>query len=134
MQRYSDKIQQEKSVAASLKGEASMSDVELYIAQFNTAKQERLLKIRSAVREKFPNATERVYYGIPTVEENGKIVTHYAAYKNHVSLNVGCALAALLQETRPQYRYTQFTVVMPDSEPFPEDFVKEICGMLRQND
>ena len=106
------------------------SDVELYILKFDDEKQGRLSKIRSIVHEKFPNATERIYYGIPTVEQNGKIILHYAAYKNHVSAIVGYDLGAFLQEKYPEYQYTRATVIFPDKEPFSEDFVKEVCDFL----
>lgn len=108
-----------------------MTDVEIYIIKFNTDKQDRLMKIRSIIFEKFPNATERIYYGIPTMEVDGKIKLQYAAYKNHISLLVGNILPRVLKEKYPEYCYTDYTVVFPDKEPFPESFVKEICGMLR---
>ena len=109
-----------------------MSDIEFYIMQFKTEKQIRLMKIRSIVFERFPDATERIYYGIPTIESDGKIVLHYAAYKNHVSLIIGVPLTEFLKEKYPQYRYTEYTVIFPDKEPFPEEFVKEIIGMLSE--
>lgn len=108
----------------------NMTDVELYILKFNTAKQERLFKIRFIVQEKYPNANEWVYYGIPTVEENGKCILHYAAYKDHVSIIVGYALIDFLKDKYPEYRYTRASVIFPDKKPFPEDFIREICKML----
>lgn len=104
--------------------------VEFYIMKSGTEKQERLIKIRSAIIERLPNATERIYYGIPTVEQNGKIILQYAAYKNHISLLVGNILPAILKEKYPQKSFTDYTVIFPDKEPFPEDFFQEICGML----
>lgn len=103
---------------------AGIPDVEFYIMKQSADKQERLQKIRSAVFEKNPNAMERIYYGIPTVETDGKIILQYAAYKNHISLLVGNILPAILKEQFPQYKYTDYTVVFPDKEPFPEDFCK----------
>jgi len=107
-----------------------INDVEFYILKYNAEKQDRLFKIRSAVFEKFPNASERIYYGIPTVELDGKIILHYAAYKNHISIIVCYELAALLQEKYPQYQYTRATVIFTDNKPFPYEFIKEICTML----
>ena len=107
-----------------------MSDIDAYIIKFDAEKQRRLIAIRSIVFEKYPSSTERIYYGIPTVELDGKIILHYAAYKNHVSLITGYDLTDFLKEKYPQYRYTRATVIMPDSQLFPEDFVKEVCGML----
>ena len=80
--------------------------------------------------EIFPNAAERIYFGIPTVDMGGKIILQYAAYKKHISLIIGSDFSALLQEKYPQYHYTDYTVFFPDQEIFPEDFIQEICGML----
>ncbi len=109
---------------------ASVPGVDLYIVKFNSDKRERLLTIRSAIFERYPKATERIYYGIPTVEADGKIILQYAAYKAHISLLVGKILASVLKEKYPQYDYTDYTVVFPDKKPFPADFIKEICGCL----
>ena len=110
--------------------EANISAVDMYILKHNTAKRERLAKVRATAFTRFPDAQERIYYGIPTVECGGKIVLQYAAYKNHVSLLVGNVLPAILKEKYPHYSYTEYTVVFLDKEPFPKDFLKEICDML----
>lgn len=112
-------------------GREEISGVDLYIMKFNDGKQEKLQIVRSAIKEKHPGASERIYYGIPTVEEEGKIILQYAAYKKHISLIVGNILPAILKEKYPQYDYTEYTVVFPDNKPFPEDFIKEICGIGR---
>lgn len=112
--------------------DTGIPDVDLYILKHDAEKQRRLLAIRSAVLEKHRDATERVYYGIPTVEIGGKIILQYAAYKKHISLLVGNILPAIFKEKYPNYSYTDYTVVLPDKEAFPEDFVKEICGTLGQ--
>lgn len=110
--------------------EADIPAVDFYIMKYDIDKQKRLLKIRSIIKEKHPGATERIYYGIPTVEIEGKIILQYAAYKNHISLIVGNFLPAVLKEKYPQYDYTDYTIVFPDKKPFPEDFLNEICGTL----
>ena len=110
--------------------DADIPDIDFYIMKFDSEKQERLLKIRSSVKERHLDASERIYYGIPTVEKDGKIILQYAAYKKHISLLVGNVLPAILKEKYPQYSYTDYTVVFPDKEPFPENFVKEICEIL----
>ena len=109
-----------------------MNDVEFYIIKFGGEKAERLFKIRAAGFSRFPTATERIYYGIPTMEVGGKIVLQYAGYKNHVSILLGNILPAILKEKYPQYDYTEYTVVFTDKKPFPDDFVKEVCGMVGQ--
>ncbi len=105
-------------------------DVEYYIMKYGPDKQERLLQIRAIMFEKYPDAAERIYFGIPTVDHKGKIILQYAAYKKHISLIIGSDFSALLQQEYPQYHYTDYTVYFPDNEPFPGDFIKTVCGML----
>lgn len=105
-------------------------EVEFYIMKYETEKQARLLKIRAAAKKRNPDATERIYYGIPTVELDGKIILQYAACKSHISLLVGNALPKILREKYPQFNYTDYTVIFPDKEPFPDALLEEICTML----
>lgn len=101
-----------------------------YFIKFNADKHDRLLKIRSVVQEHFPTASERIYYGIPTVEIDDRNILHYAAYKNHISIIIGYALAAYLQENYPEYSYTRATVIFVDDKPLPVAFISDICKML----
>ena len=107
-----------------------MTDIEKYILKFNQDKQERLVKIRSIVAERYPTMSERIYYGVPTVKDGERYILCYAGYKDHVSIITEYAHIAFLQEKYPQYKYTRATIVFPDKEPLPEEFIKEVVGML----
>lgn len=111
-----------------------MTDVESYIFKFDENKRARLLTVRAAVKKCHPDCTERIYFGMPTVEKAGKIILHYAAYKKHISLIVGYELAAYLAATYPQYRYTRATVIFPDDAPLPEAFIDEVCAMAKSEE
>ena len=109
------------------KNETGIPDVDFYILKFGAEKQERLQKIRKIAHEEIFNVTERIYYGIPTIEIDVNIVMQYAAYKKHVSILCGKILPAIFKEKYPHFHFTEYSIVFPDSEPFPEDFVREIC-------
>ena len=105
-------------------------DVVFYIMRFGQDKQGRLHKIRTVMFELFPKSTERICFGIPTVDLDGKIILQYAAYKKHITLIIGNEFSAFLKEKYPQYNYTDYTVFFSDDKPFPEEFLKEVCGQL----
>jgi uncharacterized protein YdhG (YjbR/CyaY superfamily) len=109
-----------------------LPDVEFYIMKYDSDKRERLQKIRRFMIELFPDSTERIYFGIPTVEMGGKIILQYAAYKKHITLIIGDVHSAYLKENYPEYHYTNYTVYFPDDEAFPDAFVKEVLAMINK--
>lgn len=112
--------------------ESDLPDVDYYILKYDDEKQKRLQSIRNIMKETYPNSTERIYYGIPTVDLDGQIILQYAAYKKHISMIICTDLSRLLQEKYPQYNYTDYTVLFLDKEPFPDEFVSVVCGLIEK--
>ncbi|MCL2812716.1 MAG: hypothetical protein FWD25_12625 [Clostridia bacterium] len=109
-----------------------MSDVDLYIQNFNPEIQQRLLTIRRTALDIFESIDERKYYGLPAFFSNGHVVMFYGAYKNHISICVGDDWVDFLKYQYPQFRYTQFTILFQHKEPFPHDVVEVICELLKR--
>lgn len=57
-----------------------------YVAAFSADVQKILQKIRAAIREAAPDATEAISYQIPTFKLGGKNFIHFAEFKNHIGL------------------------------------------------
>ena len=60
-------------------------DVDAYIDAAPKAAQPLLRDLRAVIRMAAPQAEERISYGMPTYEQNGR-VAYFAGYKNHVGL------------------------------------------------
>lgn len=109
-----------------------MSDVELYIARFSPETQKRLASIRAIAMNAFPDASEKLYYGNPTIFVKEEGVLFYAAYKDYISICVGYDWVDFLKSQYPQFGYTRATIQFPHKDPLPEDMVQVICALLKQ--
>ena len=105
-------------------------DVDAYIARFDPEVQRRLEIVRSVGFEVFQNASERIYFAVPTFTSNGRDILNYAAHKKHISLHIGYDLVFMLKDKYPNRSYTKSTIQLPHAEAFPEELVLEICVML----
>ena len=109
-----------------------MSEVDSYILQFGPQVQSRLVFIRKTAWQSFGEAGERLYHKLPSLFQNGHSFLSYGAYKNHIAICVGYNLTHFLKSQYPQFKYTKSTITFPHSEPFPEEIVRTICHLLKQ--
>ena len=62
------------------------SPVLQYIARQRPAQRKALKALRATIRKAAPGVTERVSYGIPAFEIDGKRLLYIAGFKEHVSV------------------------------------------------
>ncbi len=99
--------------------------VDEYIANFPSDVQEKLQKIRAAIREVLPEATEKISYGIPTYWQ-GKNVVHFGGAENHIGFYPGSVgVAAFLSELK-DYDTSKGTIRFPLDKPVPYDLIQKI--------
>ncbi len=104
--------------------------IDEYIAEFPPDVQVVLEEMRALIRANAPDATETIAYSIPTFDQNGKHVVHFAAFKAHVSFYpTGSGVAAFQDEldTLP-YKLSKGTIQIPLGEPLPKDLIRRIVA------
>jgi len=108
--------------------------VDEYIKSFPTDVQIILKKIRQIVRKAAPKATEAISYQIPTFKLDGKYVTYFAAWKNHIAVYpIPSGTKAFKEELSP-YVTGKGTVQFSLNKPIPYDLVKKIVVFrMKQN-
>lgn len=120
------------------KGESSIiSDrvkpktVDEYIALYPEADQAGLQAIREKLRQTLPEATERITYNMPLVEQDGQVMW-YANFKNHFSLFVP-AIDRVQKEFAEElagYVIEKATIKLPKSKPLPLDLIARIATFV----
>ncbi|RZK12121.1 MAG: hypothetical protein EOO46_04320 [Flavobacterium sp.] len=55
-----------------------------YIENFPEEIQKKLKEMRSIIQENASEADETISYAIPTFKLNGKVLVHFAGFKNHI--------------------------------------------------
>ena len=99
--------------------------IDEYIADFPKDVQERLQKVRTAIKKAVPRAEETIAYGIPTFVLNGNLI-HFAGYKNHIGLYPGSKPIEEFKDELTKYRLSKGTVQLPLDMPLPVGLIGRI--------
>jgi uncharacterized protein YdhG (YjbR/CyaY superfamily) len=80
-----------------------------------------------------PEATQKMGYGIPTFQVQGKNFIHYAGYSKHIGLYPGAkAIAHFASEfEKCGYKYSKGAVQFPNNQTLPQELILEILAYLR---
>ena len=99
--------------------------IDEYIADFPKDVQERLQKVRSAIKKAAPDAEEAIKYLIPTFVLNGNLI-HFAGYTNHIGLYPGSRAIEEFKDELTKYRLAKGTVQLPLDKPLPVGLIGRI--------
>jgi len=102
------------------------SSVQAYIAAAAPATRKKLKELRALVKATAPRVTERISYGIPTFDLNGRYLVYIAAFKEHVSIfpAIGAVARELKKELAP-YRAGKGTLRFPLDRPLPKGLIRK---------
>lgn len=105
-----------------------MSPVARYIADAPTKQRSALKKLRAAIRRGAPGVTERLSYGIPTFDLDGKYLLYIAQFKEHVSVYpITRAMAAEHGKAIAPYRHGRGTLRFSLNEKIPVALVEKLA-------
>ena len=99
--------------------------IDEYIADFPKDVQERLEKVRIAIRKAAPGAKEAIKYGMPTYVLEGNLV-HFAGYKNHIGLYPGSKPIEEFKDQLTKYQISKGTVQLPLDKAVPVGLIGKI--------
>ena len=99
--------------------------IDEYIADFPKDVQERLQKVRAAIKKAAPKAEEKIAYLIPTFVLNGNLI-HFAGYNNHIGLYPGSRPIEEFKDELTKYRISKGTVQLPLDKPLPLGLIGRI--------
>jgi uncharacterized protein YdhG (YjbR/CyaY superfamily) len=111
------------------------TSLEDYLAVLPAEQRAALEKLRKTIRAVAPEATETISYQMPTFKDRGRVLVHYAAFKDHCSLfpaSIG-VMEALGEELKP-YFSGKGTLRFTADKPIPAALVKKIVkARLEEN-
>jgi uncharacterized protein YdhG (YjbR/CyaY superfamily) len=105
---------------------SKVSSIQAYIAAAAPETRKKLRELRALVKATAPRVTERISYGIPTFDLNGRYLVYIAAFKEHVSIYpaIGAAARELKKELAP-YRAGKGTLRFPLDRPLPRGLIRK---------
>jgi uncharacterized protein YdhG (YjbR/CyaY superfamily) len=99
-----------------------------YLADTPPAGRKALKAMRTAIRAAVPGLTERIAYGVPVFEVDGKYLLYIAAFTNHVSMYpVTRAIAEKHGGAIAKFRHGVGTLRFPLDEPVPAGLIKRLA-------
>lgn len=106
------------------------ANIDAYLAAFPPEARRLLEELRALVRASVPGVTERISYGIPRFDLNGKYVVYIAGWKKHVGLypitgDVAEALAAAIAP----FKKGKATLQFPLGQPLPSELIRRIVAL-----
>ena len=99
--------------------------IDEYVERFPEPVQERLEKMRAAIKRAAPKAEETISYGIPAFKLNGLLVW-FAAFKEHIGFYPRKSAVIAFKEELSVYKGAKGSVQFPFDEPLPLGLVSRI--------
>jgi Uncharacterized conserved protein len=100
--------------------------VDEYIKSFPNDIQLLLDRVRATIREKAPEATESISYGMPAYKINGKPLVYFAGFKNHIGFYATPTGHSKFAEELSKYKQGKGSVQFPLNKPIPFDLIGAI--------
>jgi len=105
---------------------AANGSVDEHIAGASPEARPMLDELRAIIREVAPQATERISYGVPTFDLEGRHLVHFAGYAKHVGFYpTGSGVEEFKDELGP-LATGKGTIQFPLDRPLPTDLVRRI--------
>jgi uncharacterized protein YdhG (YjbR/CyaY superfamily) len=112
-----------------MRKEAKMSpakDIDAYLASVPAEARAVLEKLRRAIRDVAPKATEKISYGMPAFYYNGPLVS-FGAFKDHCSFfPMSTSVMRSHRSQLKRYDTSKGTIRFPMNKPLPATLVKKL--------
>lgn len=109
----------------------AMNEVDAYLDRLEAPQRAELQRIREIVRKTVPEAEEVISYMMPTFKYKDRSLLHYAAFKNHMSIFPTATPPEVLKDRLKDYRTAKGTIQFTLDNPLPEELIKEIIAVRR---
>ncbi|EMJ86130.1 iron chaperone [Leptospira kirschneri] len=103
----------------------NFKNIDEYINLFPEDVQDKLRKLRSAIRKAAPNAEEKISYQMPVFALNGNLV-YFAAYKKHIGFYPTSSGIKKFQSELNEYKTSKGAVQFPMDQPLPLRLIAKI--------
>lgn len=103
----------------------AVTDVDTYIQQFDGDIAKRLNTIRQIVRESAPTAEEKLSYGMPYYNLNGRLV-YYAVFDHHIGFYPMPSAIVAFQDELIDFVHAKGSIQFPHARPLPTELIERM--------
>jgi uncharacterized protein YdhG (YjbR/CyaY superfamily) len=109
-------------------------DVDVYITTAPKEIRVKLVQLRRIIRTTAPKAEERISYGMPYYDYNGRLA-YFAFFKKHIGLYVPPPVIEEHKKELKDYKTAKATVRFPIDRPIPVMLVKKLIrSRMKKNE
>ena len=101
------------------------ANVDEYITMWPLAAQTKLIVIRKIIKELAPQAEEKISYGMPYYNLNGRLI-YFSAHTNHIGLYPMKSAIKHFSKELSGYETSAGTVRFPLDKPLPLPLIRKI--------
>lgn len=103
----------------------SFSSIDEYIHTFPEHVQTKLADLRNLIKERVPDAQERMSWQMPTFYLHGNLV-HFAAHSKHIGFYPGASGIEAFESDLSNYKHAKGSVQFPLEKPLPVKLIQRI--------
>ena len=102
-------------------------EVDKFLAAVPEPQRSTLQELREMLKKILPDGEEKVHYGVPAIQLNGKSIAGYAGTKKHCSYYPHSgALLEPMAEHLTKYNYSKSTLHFPVDKCLPISLVRKL--------
>jgi uncharacterized protein YdhG (YjbR/CyaY superfamily) len=102
-------------------------EVDKFLAAIPEPQRSTLQELRAILKKILPAGEEKIHYGVPAIQINGKSIAGYASAKKHCSFYPHSgALLEPLADSLTKYDYTKSTLHFPVDKCLPITLVRKL--------
>lgn len=109
-----------------------MKNVDEYFRSVDIKQKKELLAVRQLIRERIPEAIEKISYGMPVFVYKNKYLIGYASFKNHMSIFPGSSAIEELKNELKDYRTSKGTIQFTTDNPVSFELLQKIITICKQ--
>lgn len=107
-----------------------MTPLDHYFLAVCESQEMAFASLRNLVKDCLPDATEDIWYSMPTLKINGKAIVSYAAFKNHVSIfPLSAAVISAMADELKEYKTSKGTIQFSKEKPATKELVEKVVSL-----
>jgi len=102
------------------------ANIDEYISSQPAEVQKLLQKVREAIQDAAPGATEYISYAMPSFKYNGRILVYFAAHKSHIGFYATPTANIAFKKELAGYKTSKGAVQFPFDRPLPYELIRRM--------
>ena len=100
-----------------------------YMSALDTRAKGQFKRVQTEVMIQCPEAELVMSYGMPTFKYKGKVIIHFGAFSDHMSLFPGAGTVEELADKLADFKTSKGTIQFTQKQPVSDELLSEIVSI-----